>query len=58
MTVLTGLLIIVALTAAAALAALGRIAAVAEILPLRSTQDGEPAGETVSAARVRTVCPP
>ena len=58
MTVLTGLLIFIALAAAAALAALGRIAAAAEILPLRSMQDGETGRESVSAARVRTVCPP
>lgn len=37
MTVLTGLVIILALAAAAALAVLGRIAALAEILPLQST---------------------
>jgi len=38
MTVLTGVVIVLALAAAAAVAVLGRIAALAEILPLRSMQ--------------------
>ena len=58
MTVLTGLVIILALAAAAAVAVLGRIAALAQILPLRSMQGEERRGESVSARRVRTVCPP
>jgi hypothetical protein len=58
MTVLTGLLIILVLAAAAALAVLGRIAALAEILPLRSMQVEERHGEAVSRRRVRTVYPP
>ena len=58
MTVLTGLLILIAIVVAAALAVLGRIAAAAEILPSRSVQVDERVGETASARPVRTVCPP
>lgn len=57
MTLLTGLLILVALGAATGLAVLGRIAAAAEILPSRSTQVEE-RGAARYGHRVRTVFPP
>jgi len=57
MTLLTGLLILLALAAVTGLAVLGRIAAAAEILPPRSTQVEE-RGEARYTHRVRTVFPP
>ena len=57
MTLLTGLLILLALAAVTGLAVLGRIAAAAEILPSRSTQLEE-RREARYAHRVRTVFRP
>lgn len=57
MTLLTGLLILVALGAVTGLAVLGRIAAAAEILPSRSTRVEE-RGASRYGHRVRTVFPP
>jgi hypothetical protein len=57
MTLLSGLLIFLALAAMTGLAVLGRIAAVAEILPSRSTRVEE-RGEARYAHRVRTVFRP
>jgi hypothetical protein len=57
MTLLTALLILLALAAVTGLAVLGRIAAAAEILPSRSAQVEE-LGAARYAHRVRNVFPP
>jgi hypothetical protein len=57
MTLLTGLLMLLALAAVTGLAVLGRIAAAAGILPSRSAQVEE-RGEARYAHRVRTLFPP